>query len=69
MDGFLLGDCPQGKHVESLIMEKVGAEAHASEFKTLKESNRSEYISSIRKSSDELIDNDLWELLNRRMSY
>ena len=22
MDGFLLGDCPQGKHVESLIMEK-----------------------------------------------
>ena len=21
MDGFLLGDCPQGKHVESLVMQ------------------------------------------------
>ena len=51
-----------GPSKESLIMEKVGAEAHASEFKALKESNRSEYIDTIRKSSDELIDNDLWEL-------
>ena len=33
-----------GPSKESLIMEKVGAESHASEFKTLKESNRSDYI-------------------------
>ena len=57
-----------GPSKESLIMEKVGAESHASEFKTLKESNRSEYIDSIRKGSDELIDNDLWELLNEELS-
>ena len=57
-----------GPSKESLIMEKVGAEAHASEFKALKESNRSEYIDTIRKSSDELIDNDLWELLNEELS-
>ena len=57
-----------GPSKESLIMEKVGAESHASEFKTLKESNRADYISSIRKGSDELIDNDLWEFLNEELS-
>ena len=57
-----------GPSKESLIMEKVGAESHASEFKTLKESNRADYIGSIRKGSDELIDNDLWEFLNEELS-
>ena len=57
-----------GPSKESLIMEKVGAESHASEFKTLKESSRSDYIGSIRRGSDELIDDDLWEFLNEELS-
>ena len=56
-----------GPSKESLIMEKVGTEAHASEFKTLKESNRADYISYIRRQSDEVLEGggDMWEFFNQ----
>ena len=56
-----------GPSKESLIMEKVGAETHASEFKTLKESNRADYISYIRRQSDEVLEGggDMWEFFNQ----
>ena len=40
-------------------MEKVGAESHMHQnLKQSKTANRSEYIESLRKSSDNFIDND-----------
>ena len=47
---------------ESLILEKIGSETHAAEFKNLKESSRSDYITKIRRSEiDQLMDDDLLE--------
>ena len=47
---------------ESLILEKIGSETHATEFKNLKESSRSDYITKIRRSEiDQLMDDDLLE--------
>ena len=47
---------------ESLILEKIGSETHAAEFKNLKESSRSDYITKIRKTEiDNLMDGDLFE--------
>ena len=47
---------------ESLILEKIGSETHAAEFKNLKESSRSDYITKIRRSEiDNLMEGDLFE--------
>ncbi|MDC0983832.1 hypothetical protein OAR10_00280 [Candidatus Pelagibacter sp.] len=50
-----------GSAQETLIMNKVGAEAHVKELKNLKKTSRNEYLKIIRKNSDEFIDNDLLE--------
>lgn len=50
-----------GSAQETLIMNKVGAEAHVKELKNLKNTSRNDYIKIIRKNGDEFIDNDLLE--------
>ena len=38
-----------GPAQESLVLEKIGVEAHLSEFRSLKESNRTAYIKRLKK--------------------
>ena len=47
---------------ESLILEKIGSETHAAEFKNLKESSRSDYFTLVRRNADSIIDDDYYEI-------
>ena len=47
---------------EAMVLERIGAENHIVEFKTLKKSTRSDYIQHLRRHGDELIDNDLFDV-------
>ena len=47
---------------ESLILEKIGSETHAAEFKNLKESSRSDYFTLVRNNADNIIDDDYYEI-------
>ena len=47
---------------EAIVLEKIGANNHIVEFKTLKKSTRSDYIQHLRRHGDELIDNDLFDV-------
>ena len=47
---------------EAIVLERIGAENHIVEFKTLKKSTRSDYIQHLRRHGDELIDNDLFDI-------
>ena len=44
---------------EALVLERIGADNHIVEFKTLKKSSRTDYIQHLKKHGDELIDNDV----------
>ena len=47
---------------EALVLERIGADNHIVEFKTLKKSSRSDYIQHLKRHGDELIDNDLFDV-------
>ena len=47
---------------EALVLERIGADNHIVEFKTLKKSSRTDYIQHLKKHGDELIDNDLFDV-------
>ena len=47
---------------EAIVLERIGADNHIVEFKTLKKSSRSDYIQHLRRHGDELIDNDLFDV-------
>ena len=47
---------------EALVLERIGADNHIVEFKTLKKSSRTDYIQHLKRHSDELIDNDLFDV-------
>ena len=47
---------------EAIVLEKIGANNHIVEFKTLKKSSRSDYIQHLKRHGDELIDNDLFDV-------
>jgi len=47
---------------EAMVLERIGANNHIVEFKTLKKSTRSDYIQHLRRHGDELIDNDLFDV-------
>ena len=47
---------------EAMVLERIGANNHIVEFKTLKKSSRSDYIQHLKKHGDELIDNDLFDV-------
>ena len=47
---------------EAIVLERIGADNHIVEFKTLKKSTRSDYIQHLRRHGDELIDNDLFDV-------
>ena len=47
---------------EALVLERIGADNHIVEFKTLKKSSRTDYIQHLRRHGDELIDNDLFDV-------
>ncbi len=47
---------------EAMVLERIGAENHIVEFKTLKKSTRSDYIQHLRRHGDELIDIDLFDV-------
>ena len=47
---------------EAIVLERIGAENHIGEFKTLKKSTRTDYIQHLRRHGDELIDNDLFDV-------
>ena len=47
---------------EAMVLERIGANNHIVEFKTLKKSSRSDYIQHLKRHGDELIDNDLFDV-------
>ena len=47
---------------ETIVLERIGADNHIVEIKTLKKSSRADYIQHLRRHSDELIDNDLFDV-------
>ena len=47
---------------EAMVLERIGANNHIVEFKTLKKSSRTDYIQHLRRHGDELIDNDLFDV-------
>ena len=47
---------------EAIVLERIGADNHIVEFKTLKKSSRTDYIQHLRRHGDELIDNDLFDV-------
>lgn len=47
---------------EALVLERIGADNHIVEFKTLKKSSRTDYIQHLKRHGDELIDNDLFDV-------
>mgnify|MGYP001330906330 FL=1 len=47
---------------EALVLERIGADNHIVEFKTLKKSSRTDYIQHLKRHGDELIDNDLFDI-------
>ena len=47
---------------EAMVLERIGANNHIVEFKTLKKSSRTDYIQHLRRYGDELIDNDLFDV-------
>ena len=47
---------------EAMVLERIGANNHIVEFKTLKKSSRSDYIQHLKRHGDELIDNDLFDI-------
>ena len=47
---------------EAIVLERIGADNHIVEIKTLKKSSRADYIQHLRRHSDELIDNDLFDV-------
>ena len=47
---------------EALVLERIGADNHIVEFKTLKKSSRTDYIQHLKRQGDELIDNDLFDV-------
>ena len=47
---------------EAIVLERIGADNHIVEFKTLKKSTRSDYIQHLKRHGDELIDNDLFDV-------
>ena len=50
-----------GPAQESLVLEKIGIESHLSEFRSLKESNRTAYIKRLKKKKSGLDPKDLLE--------
>ena len=50
-----------GPTQESLVLEKIGIESHLSEFRSLKESNRTAYIKRLKKKKSGLDPKDLLE--------
>ena len=53
-----------GPSQESLVLEKIGAESHLSEFKSLKESSQLAYVKKLKKKNSRLRADDLLELEN-----
>ena len=47
---------------EALVLERIGADNHIVEFKTLKKSSRNDYIYHLRKNADQAVDNDLFDI-------
>lgn len=50
-----------GPTQESLVLDKIGAESHLSEFRSLKESNRTAYIKRLKRKKSGLDPKDLLE--------
>ena len=47
---------------EGIVLERIGADNHIVEFKTLKKSSRSEYIRHLRQNADQALDYDLFDI-------